>query len=454
MPHTNRPKLIVSVSGIRGLVFDPLSPEVCSRYASAVATVLGRGTYVVGRDTRPSGAILKAAIISGLRAAGAGVIDLGIAATPTIQLAVEHHKARGGIAVTASHNPAQWNAMKLISEAGTFLERCDIERVAGVFDSGGIAYAGFDTAGGLEEDTEADKRHIQKVLDLAFLDVAAIARRRFRVALDGVNGAAGVVVPDLLKALGCEVFPIDCEASGIFRRPPEPLPENLTELCRAVRDFRADVGFAFDPDGDRLALVDENAAPVGEDYTLAICADLVLKKSKGPVVTNLSTSRVVEDIARRHGVTLERTPIGEINVVARMKKVGSAIGGEGNGGVILPDVHYGRDALVGVALVLEALLESGGTFSELMVNYPKYVIVKEKVAFEEMPDFGRIAAAIQTHFAGARFNLEDGVRVDLGKSWLHVRRSGTEPVIRLIGESEDRAGALGLVHQARRLMEQ
>ena len=441
--------LIIGVSGMRGIVFDPLSPEVCARAAAAFAGVVGRGAVVVGRDTRPSGEILKMAVVSGLAAAGADVIDLGIVPTPTIQLAVEHHKAAGGIAVTASHNPAQWNALKLISAAGTFLEKPDVEKVRGLFESGPISYTRFDQAGGLREDGDAGRRHIESVLGLPYLNLGDLRSRRFKVAVDCINGAASVVIPELLQRLGCQVAAISCEPTGRFERNPEPVAENLKALGDLVRREGADIGFGFDPDGDRLAIVDERGEALGEDYTLAIVADLVLATRKGPLVTNLSTSLAVEDVATRRGVPFARTPIGEINVVAGMKRVGAVIGGEGNGGVILPEIHYGRDALVGVALTLEALLESGASLSQMMSQHSKYVIVKQKIAFDNAPDLGRITAAIQAAFAGARFNLEDGIRVDLDASWLHVRRSGTEPVVRLIAEARERAGALALIEKAR-----
>ncbi|MFZ1946026.1 MAG: phosphoglucosamine mutase [bacterium] len=445
--------LIIGVSGMRGIVFDPLSPEVCTRAAAAFAGVVGRGTVVVGRDTRPSGEILKMAVISGLAAAGADVVDLGIVPTPTVQLAVEHHKASGGIAVTASHNPAQWNALKFVSRAGTFLEKPDVDKVAAALKSGPVAYAAAAGAGRVRADLEACARHIALVLALPYVQPSAIARRGFKVAIDCVNGAAAAAIPDLLSRLGCKVLKLDCELSGAFTRNPEPLAENLGLLGALVRREGADLGFGFDPDGDRLAVVDERGEPLGEDYTLAICADLVLKRKKGPLVTNLSTSLAVEDVAGRHGVSFARTPIGEINVVAGMKRAGAVIGGEGNGGVILPEAHYGRDALVGVALVLQALLESGGTLSAMMSAHTKYVIVKQKIAFDQAPDFDRLAGAIRAAFAGASFNLEDGIRADLGGSWVHVRRSGTEPVVRVIAEASDRDAATALAQRARSAVE-
>jgi phosphomannomutase len=445
-------RLVISVSGIRGIAYDPLSPEVCCRFAAALGTILGRGTYVVGRDTRISGETLERAVISGLAATGSRVIGLGIATTPTVQLAVEHHRAQGGIAVTASHNPAQWNALKLISSAGTFLEKPDVDRITGVFQSGGITYGAFDQAGALESDRDAGRRHVDQVLRLGYLDAAMLRKRRLTVAIDCVNGAASVVIPGLLEGLGCEVLGLGCEPTGAFARNPEPLPENLKALSDLVRDKGADIGLAFDPDGDRLAIVNERGEAIGEDFTLAISADLVLKRKRGPVVTNLSTSMVVEDVAKRHEVPFYRAPIGEINVVSKMKRVGSAIGGEGNGGVILPDLHYGRDALVGTALVLQALVESGGSLSQMMDNYPKYVIVKQKVPSDTAPDFEELADRVKRLFPGAQFNLDDGLRVDLGDSWLHVRRSGTEPVIRLIAEAGDSAQALALIAKARSLI--
>jgi phosphomannomutase len=445
-------RLVISVSGIRGIAYDPLSPEVCCRFAAALGTILGRGTYVVGRDTRLSGETLERAVLSGLTATGSRVVDLGIATTPTIQLAVEHHRAQGGIAVTASHNPAQWNALKLISSAGTFLERPDVDRITDVFQSGAMAYAPFDQAGALEDDSDAGRRHVDQVLGLGYVDAPRLRKRRLTVAVDCISGAASVVIPSLLEGLGCRVLGLGCEPTGAFARSPEPLPENLKDLCALVRDKGADIGLAFDPDGDRLAIVNERGEAIGEDFTLAISADLVLRERRGPVVTNLSTSMVVEEVARRHGVPFYRAPIGEINVVSKMKQVGSAIGGEGNGGVILPDLHYGRDALVGTALVLQALVESGASLSEMMVKYPKYVILKHKVSFETAPDPRELADRAKRLFPGAQFNLDDGLRVDLGGSWLHIRRSGTEPVIRLIAEAGDSARALALIDQARGLM--
>ncbi|HVP57568.1 MAG TPA: phosphoglucosamine mutase [bacterium] len=446
-------RLVISVSGIRGIAFDPLSPDVCCRFAAALATILGQGTYVVGRDTRLSGEMLESAVISGLGATGSRVVDLGVATTPTIQLAVEHHRAQGGIAITASHNPAEWNALKLISRAGTFLEKPDVDRVIDVFNSGKLAYSAFDRAGRLERDPEAGQRHLEQVLRLGYLDLPGLRSRRLRVAIDCVNGAASIVIPDLVRRLGCQLSALSCEPTGIFGRNPEPLAQNLAGLSDLVRRERADLGLAFDPDGDRLAIVDDRGEAIGEDLTLAISADLVLTHRPGPVVTNLSTSMVVEDVAKRHGVPCYRSPIGEINVVSKMKQVGSPIGGEGNGGVILPEIHYGRDALVGTALVLQAVAASGTRLSQMMVKYPKYVIVKEKVSSGSEPGSQEFADRVRGLFPGSQLNLDDGLRVDLGGRWLHIRRSGTEPVIRLIAEAAGIDEARALIAKGRSLLD-
>ena len=440
--------LVISASGIRGIVYDDLSPDVVCRMGSALATFLGRGTYVVGRDTRPSGNILSPAVMAGIAATGSDVIDVGICPTPTIQLAVEHHKATGGVAVTASHNPAEWNALKLVSGAGTFLVGEDVKRVVELVRSGSIAYADSSTSGAIRPEAEACERHLAGILGLDLLGVDEIAARGFTVVLDCTNGAGSVVASELLRRLGCQVLEIDCEPTGVFARNPEPVTANIGPLCEAVVRHRADIGFALDPDGDRLAIVDETGEPIGEDYTLVICTDLVLGRSKGPVVTNLSTTMAMEDVTRRHGVELVRAPIGEINVVERMKAVSSIIGGEGNGGVILPALHYGRDALVGMSLVLQALIQSQTTVSGLMRGYPRYDILKRKLAVEEAVRLEVLVPAFEREFAGASFNFDDGLRIDLSGSWVHVRRSGTEPVIRLISEAADLEQAQTLIDRA------
>jgi phosphomannomutase len=439
--------LVISGSGIRGIIYDGLTPDLTCRLASSLVSVLGRGTYVLGRDTRPSGSIFQGAVTAGLCGAGGNVVDVGICPTPTIQLAVEHHEARGGIAITASHNPAEWNALKLISGEGTFLTKEEVDRVVAVSGTSEIDYAAHDSAGSLVSDPGACERHCSAVLDLEHVDPESIRASGFKVAIDCVNGAGSVMAPDMLDRLGCEVHTLDCEASGDFRRVPEPLAENLGGLSDLVRRTGADIGFALDPDGDRLAIVNEAGSPIGEEYTLVLCADAVLEATKGPVVTNLSTTRAVSDVAESHGVDFHRTPIGEINVVNRMKEVGSPIGGEGNGGVILPALHYGRDAMVGMALVLQALASRGRPLSGLLAKYPKYAIFKKKVSLGAGHDMDGLRSMIEKEFPGGAFNYDDGIRVDLDQGWIHVRKSGTEPVIRLISETRSLEEAEGLVRK-------
>jgi phosphomannomutase len=444
--------LVVSASGIRGTVYDALNPEVCARLASVFAGMLGKGTYVVGRDTRPSGSLLLPSVRGGIASTGGDVIDVGVCPTPTIQLAVEHHSGAGGVAVTASHNPAEWNALKLIASDGTFLPGREVDRLVDRERRGKIPYARHDSAGRTSIDREAVDRHIRRVLELDHVREEEIRSRRFKVVVDATNGAGSQAVPELLRRLGCEVTEVDCEGTGVFKRNPEPVAANLEGLCDAVRAAGADLGFALDPDADRLSLVDETGRAVGEDLTLAICADLVLADAPGPLVTNLSTSMVVEDVAARHGVPFHRSAIGEINVVEKMKDVESPIGGEGNGGVILPALHYGRDSLVGAALVLEALARTGGSLTGVLKNHSIYGIFKKKVRMDRPVDFDRLRDSMEKEFPGGDFDLTDGIRVSLDRSWLHIRKSGTEPVIRLISEAQSSAGSRALVDKAVELL--
>ncbi len=442
---------MISGSGIRGIAFESLTPELVNGLAFSLVGSLGKGTYVLGRDTRPSGTVLQPAVAAGLIAAAGRVVDVGVCPTPTVQLAVEHHGARGGIAVTASHNPAEWNALKLISGDGTFLTKEEVDRVV-ENSSKAPAAAGYGPAAAVETDSGACRRHASAVLELDHVDPEGVRRAGFKVALDCVNGAGSVLAPELLAGLGCKVSPLYCEPSGDFKRVAEPLAENLGDLCDLVRKEGAHIGFALDPDGDRLAIVDETGTAIGEEYTLVLCADAVLERARGPVVTNLSTTRAVEDVARSRGVAFYRTPIGEINVVNRMKEVSSPIGGEGNGGVILPALHYGRDAMVGMALVLTILARSGRPVSGLLEKFPKYAIFKRKVSLEEDLDMDSLRPVLEEEFRGGAFNYDDGIRVDLDEGWLHVRKSGTEPVIRLISETRSLEESKGLVERTLALL--
>ncbi|MBI4419970.1 MAG: phosphoglucosamine mutase, partial [Gemmatimonadetes bacterium] len=371
--------LMVSVSGIRGLVGTDLVPEVVARYAAAFGSLLaesGPAVAVIARDSRTSGPMFAAAAQAGLMSVGCRVIDCGLVPTPTAQLAVEHHGAGGGMVITASHNPVEWNALKFIGPDGVFLDQETGERLRAKASRDGLARAPWDGVGEVVADADAVTRHLDRVLSLPELNLDRIRRRRFMVAVDCVRGAGGVIVPRLLEALGCRVVGMDLEPDGRFPRPPEPVPAHLARLSDLARSAKADLGMAVDPDVDRLALVDEAGTPIGEDYTLAFAVHAVLSRRPGPVVVNLSTSLVVDDVARRFGVAVERVPVGEANVARAMRRRGAVVGGEGNGGVILPVLHLGRDAPLGIALVLDLLAVTGKSVSELVAGQPHYVIVK------------------------------------------------------------------------------
>lgn len=427
--------LILSVSGARGVVGAGLTPDVALRLAAAFGARMGPGRVVVGRDTRPSGEMLFHAVASGLIGTGCEVLDLGIATTPTVQLLVEDEKAAGGIVITASHNPIEWNALKFVSPSGSFLEKDEALELQRTFHDGAFGWRrdGFRR---VLARTDADDVHLERVLSLPLLHRERIAARGFEVAVDCVNGAGSRIAPRLLSALGCRVSVVHGTPDGRFPRGPEPVAKNLRDLCQAVRQSGAHVGFALDPDGDRLALVAAGGAPVGEELTLALAADLVLERGPGPVVANVSTSRVIDDVAGRHGVAVYRAAVGEANVVTKMREVGAVIGGEGNGGVILPAAHYGRDALVGMALVLELLAARQADLADLVGALPAYVIDKVEVR-GAAPDLEALRASLQEVFTGARIDQTDGLKFLWEDAWVHVRRSGTEPIVRIIAESRD-----------------
>lgn len=458
MPIQFPPDLMVSVSGFRGRVGDPLTPELVAGLGAAYGAFLrmeGEGDLiVVGRDSRTSGPMFARAVVAGLMSVGCRVIDVGVVPTPTVLLEVEHHDASGGIAVTASHNPAEWNALKFGVRGGTFLPPDRMARFQQFVQQQDPARAAWDELAEPTADGGAIERHLRGILALDLLDLEAVRARRVSVALDCVHGAGGLIVPELLRRLGCEVASIGTEADGRFPRDPEPTAESLSDLGDLVRTSGADIGFAVDPDVDRLSLVDETGRPLGEDLTLALAADVVLRRTPGPVVTNLSTSRVVEDVAIARGGTLVRAPVGEINVASRMLEVGAVVGGEGNGGVILPALHHTRDAPVGVALLLQYLTEGEGPLSERVAALPTYRIVKEKMAFsrERLPEAYR---ALEFKLDAGRIDHSDGLRLDWPEAgrWLHVRPSGTEPIVRLIAEAPSDEGARDLVVSARNCLE-
>lgn len=467
--------LMISVSGIRGLVGIDLTPEMVARWAAAFGTwAAGRpdgrtarksARVVLGRDARTSGPMFAAAATAGLQSVGCSVVDVGLVATPTVQLAVEHHRAAGGIMLTASHNPIEWNALKFVGPDGIFLDTeagTRVRELAAGGENPALQRANYNAIGGVEADSEAISRHLAAVLALPGLDVKAIKRRRLHVALDAVRGAGGAVMPELLKRLGCRVTAINLETDGLFPRPPEPVPENLKSLGALVRRSKADVGIAVDPDVDRLAIVDERGRPIGEDYTLAFAVRAVLGKratgngkravrpsGRQTVVCNLSTSLVVEDAAREFGATVVRAPVGEAHVARKIIELKSVIGGEGNGGVMYPALHVGRDAPVAGALLLGLLARERMTVSELVARAPRYTIVKAKVG--RGPRLEPVYDALRKKFADARVDTQDGLRLAWPDRWLHVRPSGTEPIIRLIAEAPSGADAERLIEEGRRL---
>ena len=450
--------LMVGVSGVRGIVGKDLTADVVTRWARGFGRWLREGTsaggpgpgtsVVLGRDARASGPMFAAAVTAGLTSVGCDVIDIGLVPTPTVQLAVEHHRAGGGIAITASHNPIEWNALKFIGPDGIFLDGIDGARVQKLVAEDG---QGLGTTGKVTRDEGAVERHLEAVLRLPAVDVERIRKQKLTVALDAVRGAGGPVMRTLLERLGCEVAGINLETDGHFPRAPEPIPENLGGLSTLVTRAGAALGIAVDPDVDRLAIVDETGTPIGEDYTLAFAVRAVMggKGGKGVVVCNLSTSLVVEDAARDCGADVVRTPVGEVHVARTIVRLGAAIGGEGNGGVMYPALHAGRDAPVAAALLLTLLARDGRQVSELVGAAPRYAIVKAKVARGAALE--PVYAALRRRFADAQVDTQDGLRLAWRDRWLHVRPSNTEPIIRLIAEAPSGAGAKELVDEARRV---
>jgi len=442
---------MVSVSGVRGRVGDGLTPEIITRFAAGFgAWARGRGasrTVVVGRDSRVSGPMFHRATIAALQSVGCNVLDVGLAPTPTIQLAVEEAHAAGGLAITASHNPIEWNALKFIGPSGLFLDAEEGSAMRAMVESD-IAYATWDQLGAVTQDTEAIARHINRVLALPFIQVDRIRQRAFRIALDCARGAGGAIIPALLERLGCSVTGIHLETDGKFPRPPEPVAANLGELERLVLHSGADVGLATDPDVDRLALVSNEGKAIGEDWTLALAARLALRYRPGPVVANLSTSRIVDDVAAEAGTRVIRAPVGEVNVALRMKAEGAAIGGEGNGGVILSELHLGRDAPAGVALLLQMLVEDGEPLSRVLARYPEYRIVKDKLDRPNAP-LDTVYSSLRAGFSDAVVDTQDGLRLSWKDRWVHVRPSGTEPIVRVIAEAPTDEEARELVARSR-----
>ena len=455
--------LLATVSGIRGVFGDGLDPSVLVRYASAFGAWLSRQSearprVVVGRDGRVTGDVCARIVTATLQAAGCDVIDGGLATTPTVAMGVLKHRADGAVILSASHNPAQWNALKLLDRQGQFLgpdEGAEVLALADGPDSGGVAAqtVGYDDLGGYTTD-DLLPYHIEKILALPFVDSDVIRARDFSVVVDAVNSVGAFAVPAMLAALGVtRVEVLNGDVTGRFAHDPEPLPANLGQITARVKETGADLGIVVDPDVDRLAFVEEGGRFFGEELTQVVAADFVLGKTPGPVATNLSSSRAIDDVAARYGQTVERSAVGEIHVVRAMQRVGAVIGGEGNGGVIVPGLHYGRDALVGVALVLQHLAETGKSLSEVRAGLPAYAIAKHKIALTDSLDARALldayAARARTQ-PGARVSTVDGVKVDTEAGWVHVRASNTEPILRVYTEAATADVAERLAGEAER----
>ncbi len=450
--------LIKSISGIRGTIGgcpgDGLSPLDVVKFTAAYAALIqksvpdGNRTIVVGRDARISGPMVERLVVGTLLGMGFDVVNIGMASTPTTELAVVGEKAAGGIILTASHNPKQWNALKLLNHRGEFLNDAEGKEVLRIAEAEEYVFAGVDDLGTEYINNTYNRRHIDSVLALDLVDTEAIKAAGFTVSVDAVNSVGGVVIPQLLRALGVEhVIELNCEANGHFAHTPEPIPENLSQIADLMKQGRADVGFVVDPDVDRLAIVMENGEMFVEEYTLVAIADYVLSQTPGATVSNLSSSRALRDVTRRHGCNYTAAAVGEVNVVTEMKRTGAVIGGEGNGGVIYPSSHYGRDALVGVALFLTLLAKSGKKVSELKKTYPAYAIAKNKIELTPDIDVDAILEAVKAKYASETITNIDGVKIDFPESWVHLRKSNTEPIIRIYSEAATMAEADELAAQ-------
>jgi phosphomannomutase len=449
--------LIKSISGLRGTIGgkagETLSPLDVVKFSAAFGTwVKGSeetAKIVIGRDARPSGEMFTKFVTQTLNTLGIDVIDLGLSTTPTVEMAVVAEGAQGGIILTASHNPAGWNALKLLNSAGEFISEEDGQKILDIAESGDVIFSEVKKYGTVKEKSTYIDWHIEKVLQHSLVDVEAIRSRGFKVVVDAVNSTGGIAVPKLLERLGVEYHPMFCEPNGKFPHNPEPLPENLRQICSELETGHYDLGIAVDPDVDRLALICENGEPFGEEYTLVAVADYVLSQRPGNTVSNLSSTRALRDVTEKHGGKYFASSVGEVHVVSQMKAVDAVIGGEGNGGIIVPDLHYGRDALIGIALFLSHLAKSEGSASRLRAGYPSYFISKNKIELTPELDLGGILQKIKEKYASNPIIDIDGVKIEFDKEWVHLRKSNTEPIIRIFAESDSLSKA---DHLAQKLM--
>lgn len=455
--------LIKSISGIRGTIgAEPgcgLTPLDIVKFTAAYAQFILRSSdnnnvIVVGRDARLSGDMVSNLVVGTLKAMGCEVINIGLASTPTTEIAMVAEGAAGGLILTASHNPRQWNALKLLNAKGEFLNDAEGKEVLRIAEDGDYKFADVDRLGHETINTTYNRRHIEQVLALELVDVEAIKKANFTVAVDAVNSVGGIVIPQLLKALGVNnVIELNCEATGKFAHNPEPIPENLTAISDLMRQGNADLGIVVDPDVDRLALIQENGDMFGEEYTLVSIADYVLSHTPGSTVSNLSSTRALRDVTNAHGCSYTAAAVGEVNVTTEMKRTSAVIGGEGNGGVIYPASHYGRDALVGVALFLTLLAKSGKKVSELRATYPAYTIYKTKIELKPELDVDAILNGVKAKYAGERITDIDGVKIDFENSWVHLRKSNTEPIIRIYSEAHTEAEAEALADSVKEVID-
>jgi len=438
------PQLITSISGIRGIPGVSLDPETISAFSAAYATLCKPGQIVLGTDGRPSGRAIKDIVRGVLVMSGRDVIDLGVVPTPTVQLRTEHSEAAGGIAITASHNPSEWNGLKFLNSAGVFLDLIQFQQLLKAKESATKSFVVYEKFGQVCKQTDALHHHIEAVLAFPGFDLDAIKKRKFTVVVDAVNASGSRIVPEFLQELGCTVIRLHCDGTGLFPHTPEPLPQNLTGLAKAVVMHSADMGIAVDPDADRLVLYTEKGEPFGEEYTITAAVDSYLSasgKSGHTVVVNLSTTRAVDDVAVGYGAEVLRSAVGEINVVEKMKISSAIIGGEGSGGVILPAIHYGRDSLIGIALVLDILARRRDSVSSYRKSLPNYFIRKFKYSTVGI-DVDVALKSVLSEFSAAKQNVDDGVRIDLDEGWVQLRKSNTEPIIRVIAEASTDEKAL------------